>query len=719
MELQQKISRSMEKLEAIISRLELQKKIEESYDAEMDEKINNQNFDSIFEKNLSVFKQYMPETYQEIINYTPEKFHFQLSSSGDVNIFNQEEEKFYYGSTAYASSLSQYMAFSRYPSSISAVWNREEDSIEDFCNSTYMNKMIHYFDIARENSREKCDEDPTNEISAMIVLGIGLGLHLDMIATNMTLRSLFVYEPEFDVFYASLYVNDWGWIFRCLMEKNINFHLSLGISAKDFAYDFGRQMHLNMWHENVVTHIFNHAPGKQFKETLKCLSDSFHHYFIGFGFFDDALLGVAHQFENLKRNVRLLPSKNENNPEFQDIPVFVVLNGPSLDSSIEIIRKYQDKAVIVAGGTTLSALYSYGIKPDVFVSMERSYSTFELLKRSCSDEYRKNVLLLTLNVIHPETFDLFDDSAIIFKTGETATDAFIEATRKDNGDYPVTEAQATNPTVCNLISSWLLKLGFKHCYLFGADLSDVGNQHHSEQSIYYDPQGNDLELFDISKEDKIEVEANFGGSVFASPFFNTSRRVLEGLLTIYPDTRWFNTSQGAKIAGTEPLPSDEILLNKNIDKKAIKKAIKSKFVPSNSFLSSTDFVESLDIEQWKRYADHLVEFCDGAPNVSSRNEAAMFMRLHWDLVNLEGLPAHFANTFTGTFHYQQSVIYSTLYIANNDIWKELFCNCYSIFKDSLAECRARLDTHIFKCSYARLAQLPGMEEKLNQFSLDK
>lgn len=717
MDLNHEISLSIEKLENVIQRLKLHKEVEENYDRSMDDVVNNQDFDATFQKNLAVFKEYMPETYKEIISHTPTDFKLNISDDAHVNIVREKDGKLYYSGSPYSNALAQFVSFYRYPSSFSAIWTKNSSNIEDFCHSTYMDKLVDYFEISRENTREKSDDDPANEISTLVVLGIGLGLHLDMIATNMTLRSLFVYEPEFDVFYASLYVNDWEWIFQCLSEKNINFHLSLGISPKEFTIDFGRQMRLNLWHENVVTHLFDHCPGGYFDETLAFLRDSFHHYFMGYGFFDDALLGVAHQAENIKRNVNVLAKKNEHSPEFSDIPVFFVLNGPSLDSSIDIIRKYKDKALIVTGGTALSALHSYGIKPDIFMSMERTFATVELIQHSCPDEFLRDILLLSLNVIHPDTFELFDDAAVTFKTGESATDVFMGSMRANAGEDLTSEAMGTNPTVANLMASWLLKLGFEHFYMFGTDLAEgADNKHHSSQSIYYDEDGQDLNIYEVENGERVEVEANFGGpNVKTTPFFNTSRMVLEGLFSFYLNGKWFNTSHGAKINRTQPLPAEEIVLNDDIDKKAIKAAITSKFVPSNSIVTSDEFIDFLQLDSWKSFADHLVDFCDGAERVTTRNEAATFMRMHWDLVNLEGMPHHFYSTFCGTFHYQQSVIYSTLYSANNAMWKDLFVKCYKLFKESLSACRSRLDTHVLKCSDGRLNDLPEFENKLQPF----
>ncbi|MBO1352260.1 MAG: motility associated factor glycosyltransferase family protein [Hormoscilla sp. GUM202] len=704
MDLQDRIEKQIERIERIQRKLHFQSMIEKNYDENVAKAINEQDFDATFQRNLLVFKQYMPEVYKELKGLELKTWELKHNNNGHISIYNKEDDIFYYNASPYGASLSQVTSFSNYPSAFTLTWEEDPGEGEDFSHVEYMNKLVRISSEMRAREYSSVEQEPIHDINTLIVLGVGLGLHLDMIVTNFNLRNLFIYEPDIEVFHASLYVTDWAWIFDKLIEKNINFHLSLAITPEEFSDDLGQQMKSNLWHENVVTHVLSHAENEHFDETLAMLRKGFYRYFVGFGFFDDTILGIAHQVANLRKNLPILTKPKSRDAQFSNIPVFLVLNGPSLDSSIDIIRKYRDSAIVVAGGSTLGAMYEYGIKPDIYVAMERCRSTKELVADSAPAEFLKDIDLLTLNVIHPEMHDMFRRTGLLFKEGETATSLFVQGANQRAGGTIMEGAAATHPTVANLMSVWMGRLGFNTFYLFGCDLGAVDDEHHSRKSYYYDENGDDLELYSVSAHEHCIEEGNFGGKVVSSPIFTTSRFMLESFIDVSEDTVWYNTSHGVKIKGTTPLAADSIHLDASVDKQTVLNAIYSNMTNSEELLPVDDFIASLAIEDWEAYSDNLINFCIGANQVLTRHDAANFMREHWDTLN-EGDNQHFKMAYKGSFHYQQSVIFTLLYNARDDQWKELFVDAYAVFSEYLQECKRRLRTHMFKLSISSLSDV--------------
>lgn len=71
---------------------------------------------------------------------------------------------------------------------------------------------------------------------------------------------------------------------------------------------------------------------------------------------------------------------------FADLPVVVVAAGPSLNKNIEELKKHVDKAVIIAAGTAVGALYKHGIIPDFLVFTDAASDNYELMKNFlCAD----------------------------------------------------------------------------------------------------------------------------------------------------------------------------------------------------------------------------------------------------------------------------------------------------------------------------------------------
>merc|ERR1711975_122901 len=100
---------------------------------------------------------------------------------------------------------------------------------------------------------------------------------------------------------------------------------------------------------------------------------------------------------------------------------FMVGNGPSIDASIDTIKEYQDKAIIISCGTALQVLHRYGIKPDFHAEIEQNRSTYDWAKSIYDDEYLKNVDLMSCNGIHPDTAELYRNIFLAFKEGESSS----------------------------------------------------------------------------------------------------------------------------------------------------------------------------------------------------------------------------------------------------------------------------------------------------------
>src|SRR5690606_9240691 len=147
-------------------------------------------------------------------------------------------------------------------------------------------------------------------------------------------------------------------------------------------------------------------------------------------------------------------------------PVFILGNGPSLDSHIEFIRKHQPYAIIITAGTALGSMAKTGIKPDFHVEMERNINITDWIKLGTTDEYRKGITLLCLNTVAPDPVKLFDSTCIAKKPNDVGQ-YIIEPLLAGKG---IQSLQLCNPTVTNAAFSFAVSMGFKEIYFLGVDL---------------------------------------------------------------------------------------------------------------------------------------------------------------------------------------------------------------------------------------------------------
>jgi hypothetical protein len=210
----------------------------------------------------------------------------------------------------------------------------------------------------------------------------------------------------------------------------------------------------------------------------------------------------------------------------------------------------------VSCGTSLQVLRKNGIAPDFHAEIEQNRTTFDWAARVGDFEFLKNVSLISCNGIHPDTCDLYKDVLIAFKEGESST----VSTLKVLGEDKFETLKFAFPTVTNFALNFFIKLGFNQLYLIGVDLGFANtDDHHSKQSGYYDEKGNPF--YDYAERNNISLvtPGNFRTTVFTKQEFKIARIVMEQSLAS-SKVDCYNTSDGAKIAGSMSLPLDDILL---------------------------------------------------------------------------------------------------------------------------------------------------------------
>ncbi len=108
-------------------------------------------------------------------------------------------------------------------------------------------------------------------------------------------------------------------------------------------------------------------------------------------------------FYNFVQNLRQLPHSfyvNGLKRAFLNTPAIVCGAGPSLGHDLEVLRNLEDKALIIAGGSTLAALSSKGIMPHFGMAVDPNLEEYRRMKNSFAFE----VPLLYSTRVHPGIF---------------------------------------------------------------------------------------------------------------------------------------------------------------------------------------------------------------------------------------------------------------------------------------------------------------------------
>lgn len=653
------ISEQLKDLETQISQIEKQKKIEEEY-------ITSAN--KIFDKNIAAFQDYFPEIAAKFAVHDPsEKFELFATDSGQINIVDYDTGVPMYGDNPLKQSIEQVKATLDKPI-IGRVDHSALSSIDNetgFKHITLMQNIGKVYDKAISNLPE--NNQVSKKMPSMIIFGIGLGYFLDELINQVTASYISIMEPNEDYFFASLFTFDWSSFLKKVDSDGSFLYISVGISEQEM-YEALYERANQIGAFSVSTSLFyQHYPSKMMSDLLKEFKDNFHQFFMGWGFFDDALLSIAHTVQNVKKPISVINTANELSNSKLNFPVFIIANGPSLDKDIEVIRALQGQVLLISCNSATTALLKENIIPDFHVALERTKATEDFLTAFIPKETRKKINLLVLNVMYPNVLDLFGWCGVGLKGNESGTSLFHYAEFMKNNSITTTLG-FSNPLVGNTALSFFGSMNFKNIYFFGVDNGYKDPEHHhSKNSYYYSNEGKTIHS-PLQMGNKLAVEGNFGGTVITDHFMHTGKVQMERFIASKEGTGIdvFNCSDGTKVEGTHPLKATDIILPKSTDSKdAVINFVKNEiFQPINS---GSDIESYLDFDAFKSLCETLSEILNTP--IKDRGEALeQILKSLRYLFSFKQHPkyTHLYLLMEGESLYVSSVLLSLLYNFGDD-----------------------------------------------------
>ncbi|MEA3315277.1 MAG: 6-hydroxymethylpterin diphosphokinase MptE-like protein, partial [Campylobacterota bacterium] len=457
-----------------------------------------------YQYNLKVFKAYLPDIYKLLKKNQDNSYSIEIESS-DINIAIDGELLYPKNTQNYFNNLINHYILKGNKSllkyQIGVLLNN--DSVECFGVETIHKKYMLKITKAYIKTYKKypiINEDilpKHNNFYSAIIYGIGLGYHILPLVEKFNIRHLYIVDRSIEMLRVSLYTTNWYEIIKYF--KKDNYSLNISIDKNGNSKELSKKILTNIY---VKQHLAYYNMGEfiSYKDDILLdiqtnINNNISNYNGTFkGFFDDEKWGLQHTINSLKSDIPILT--NNSIQVDKNKFVFVIGNGPSLDSYIKIIKKYRDNAMVVASGTAINSLYSYGVVPDIYVAIERTIDMFSDVTENLPKEYTDKITFIGMNTLHPRLFAQFKKKFMFLKSQDTGTD-FINNERYRILNY-------SNPTVTNGALSLIISLGFKNICLFGMDFGYKDRKnHHSKNSIYLDKSHKYSKL---EFKDEIEVE---------------------------------------------------------------------------------------------------------------------------------------------------------------------------------------------------------------------
>ena len=377
----------------------------------------------------------------------------------------------------------------------------------------------------------------------VIVMGLGLGFHLERLAEDLTFKTLVVVEPHDEMIHHSLHVLDWEGLSERLAARGCDIRFVRGddLLVSTLAVLRGR------WFPYLDgSYLYSHYESEAFSALIARLETG-RDLTMGRGWFEDQMLMLRNNAANFQRPgfyvqpSRLAPPRG--------LPAFVVGAGPSLDFDLEEIRRLRDRVVLISASSSLGILLENGLCPDIHCELENVADSARMAEDFARRYGRlSEVILYASATVDPRVAPHFKWAIYFFRDGISSTPVF-------GGDLD--KAEFADPTSGNTAVHCALSLGFREIYLFGLDFGTRdASLHHSPSSVYFaSEQSGGITGYMVYDFDA-SVPGNFGGQLLSGWQLSWGRDSVADAIREAGNARVINCSDGALIPLTIPMAAE-------------------------------------------------------------------------------------------------------------------------------------------------------------------
>ena len=148
-----------------------------------------------FRKNMAFLKQVSPDLYQRFENYTPSELRLSYDADNHLNLvnFNLNNKPVYQGDPVDFCHL-QFKKYQERPNPPVSKLLKTENAINRFYQVELINELVEQFDttINKPNVKSSCP------IGMMLVIGCGLGYHIEHITQELNVKNICIFDPHPD-----------------------------------------------------------------------------------------------------------------------------------------------------------------------------------------------------------------------------------------------------------------------------------------------------------------------------------------------------------------------------------------------------------------------------------------------------------------------------------------------------------------------------------------
>lgn len=419
-------------------------------------------------------------------------------------------------------------------------------------NSTYDSKVEHVANpsnLVVENENKRCFinsiynrkreickmfQHVKGETERIIVFGTGLFEYVDYVSENYKkLVELIVIEPDLNVF-------------KCVIEH---------VDIEKVMHKIGKIIFIIGKNEEEAFNILVSSVSYKFVQSVELVYNlSYRSLYSGYyEKFSELLIKYARNTlvdiatrelflytwpENIINNIRhdaLLIEKFLN--KFIDIPVIIVSAGPSLNYTMEYLKKLKNKALIVAVGSAIKILDSNGIIPH----FRMAFDGLENERKIFNDIDTESSILIFSDLINYKILNEYKGQKVRMVVDTDLMSQYFY--KKLNGTVFLTRSGFS---IANVALDAFIKLGAKKIIFIGQDLC------YTEGKLYAKGSWHNENSVNFENTTYIEVNNVLGEKVNTTKQFLGMKDLLEEIIKLNPEVSYINcTEKGLNIKGAE------------------------------------------------------------------------------------------------------------------------------------------------------------------------
>lgn len=195
--------------------------------------------------------------------------------------------------------------------------------------------------------------------------------------------------------------------------------------------------------------------------------------------YQDRLYG-HYLFQNFMQNLRHVPSSfyaNGLEGAFKSLPAIVCGAGPSLQKAIPLLKTLANRALIIAGGSSIAALSSQGVPIHFGMVVDPNLEEVRRMKNS----FAFDTPILYSTRTHPGVFHTCNGPFGYMRSGMgNALESWMEESLGLRGPSIGEDLSLESLSVTNLCTAWAQFLGCKTILFSGVDLAYTNKKRYAE-----------------------------------------------------------------------------------------------------------------------------------------------------------------------------------------------------------------------------------------------